>query len=201
MIDDNRIHDERATAAELVRLCGNLPLALRLAAAQLSTQPRHTVRALVTRIQQRDRLSALQVPSDPPAAVRLTFHYSYQALAPAQQRLFRRLALAPGPDLTSPVAAALLDTTPDAVEPLLEVLVSANLVDEPEPGHYRLHELLRHYAAAQAEADDTATEREAAVQRVIAWNLSTAETTITVPNQHRRRPAPANSHWSPPCKR
>ncbi len=187
ILDDDRVHTERAAVAELTRLCGHLPLALRLAAARLATRPQHSVRALLEWIRQRDRLSTLQVPGDPLAAVRLAFDHSYLALRPLPRKLFRRLALAPGPTLTGPVAAALADTTVEAAEPLLGVLTAASMVDEPEPGRYRLHDLLRHYAAEKAGAEESEAEREAAIRRVLTWYRHTADAATTVLDPHRRR--------------
>lgn len=187
IVADDRVRQERTAVSELAQLCGHLPLALRLAAAKLNTQPGHTVRSLVTRIRGRERLSSLQLPGDPPSAVRRAFDHSYLALDPPTGRLFRRLALAPGPDLTVPVAAALLDGTVGEAEPMLEALVSASLVDEHLPGRYRLHDLIHHYAAGLADHEDTPAQRESAVRRVLAWYLHTADAATATLDPHRRR--------------
>ncbi|MET0136590.1 MAG: BTAD domain-containing putative transcriptional regulator, partial [Kibdelosporangium sp.] len=187
ILDDDRVRTERAAVAELARRCGHLPLALRLAAARLSTQPQHSVRALLSWIRQRDRLSALQVPGDPLAAVRVAFDHSYFALDPQSRQLFRRLALAPGPSLSCHVAAALMDTTVDAAELLLDVLTSASMVEQPEPGRYRLHDLLRHYAAEKTKTDETEADQDAAIRRVLEWYRCTAADATAVLDPHRRR--------------
>jgi DNA-binding SARP family transcriptional activator/tetratricopeptide (TPR) repeat protein len=187
IIADDRVRTERSAVSELAQLCGHLPLALRLAAARLSTQPRHTVRSMVTRIRDHDPLASLWVPGDPQSAVRLAFDHSYLALDGSHRCLLRRLALPPGPDVTVPVAAAILDNTVDAAEPMLEALVAANLVDEHMPGRYRLHDLIRHYAAGRADLEDGPLDREAAIRRVLVWYLHTADDASRILDPHRRR--------------
>jgi hypothetical protein len=56
--------------------------------------------------------------------------------------------------LTIPAAAALAGQPTEAVTRWLDRLVRAHLVEEPSPGRYALHDLLRHYAAGKAVAED-----------------------------------------------
>jgi DNA-binding SARP family transcriptional activator len=128
---------------EVVRRCGYLPLAIRIAAAKLRTRPAWTVQHLLSRLRSRNRLTELAVGD---RSVLTAFDTSYQRLGPAQQGLFRLLGRLPsgGFDLPSAAAAAglpLLET-----ERLLEDLLDAQLLDAPEPTRYRAHELIREYA-------------------------------------------------------
>ncbi|MGO4751456.1 transcriptional regulator, partial [Streptomyces sp. 2MCAF27] len=83
------------------------------------------------------------------------FASAYRRLRPDQARAFRLLALADGPDLSLPVAAALLgrDRRDPSVEPLLDSLVDSGLLESPAPGHYRYHALIRLYARRRADAE------------------------------------------------
>jgi DNA-binding SARP family transcriptional activator len=154
---DERVRAEPRAAAELARLCGNLPLALRIAAANLSTRRHTSIAAYAARLAG-DRLGGLQVDGD---GVRATFDLSYAALPVQARRLFRLLGLVPGPDITAPAAAALAGTDPATVTLALDRLATAHLVDEDAPGRYTMHDLLRHYAAEQAAGEPDAGRRAA----------------------------------------
>jgi DNA-binding SARP family transcriptional activator/tetratricopeptide (TPR) repeat protein len=145
---------ERAAAepeqvAELARLCGHLPLALRIAAANLACQPDRRIADEVTALSADDRLTVLEVDGDRHNAVRAAFDRSYVALNPAERTLFRRLGLVPGPDVSVEAVAA-LGGEPAA----LDRLARANLAQASGPDRYAMHDLLRLYAREQADDDD-----------------------------------------------
>ncbi|MDT7782603.1 MAG: hypothetical protein QOF58_1022 [Pseudonocardiales bacterium] len=131
------IGGSRTERAELARLCGHLPLALRIAAANVAEGH---LPDYLTELRGDDRLSALEIEGD--AAVWATFDLSYRAQTPAAQRLFRLLGHVPGPDFGVGGATALLGE--DAADPLGQ-LVDANLVHRAQD-RYSLHDLLRIYA-------------------------------------------------------
>ena len=60
VVGDARVADDETNARELVRLCGNSPLALRIAAAHLSTRPDQPVGDYVTALRTGDRLAVLE---------------------------------------------------------------------------------------------------------------------------------------------
>jgi tetratricopeptide (TPR) repeat protein len=187
-----------AAVAEVSRLCGRLPLAIRLAAAGLRHHPTWTVTDLAAELTAaRDRLAALQAEE---VSVAAAFDLSYQDLTAGQQRLFRRLGLHPGADFDAYSAAALDDTDLQATRRRLSELYDHNLIGEPARGRYRLHDLLREYGQARAAADD-ATENQATIGRLLDYYLHTAvaasrytawRTSITGPPPPG--PAPA---WAP----
>ena len=98
---------EAQATAELARLCGHLPLALRIAAANLACQPGRRIADEVAALSAGDRLNALEIDGDRQSAVRAAFDQSYFTLSPAERLLFRRLGLVPGPDFSTEAAAAL----------------------------------------------------------------------------------------------
>jgi tetratricopeptide (TPR) repeat protein len=166
---------EGVAGAELARLCGRLPLALRIAAANLSSRPRPDVADYVARLREDDRLAALAVEGDDTAAVRGAFVPSYRALKPAAQRLFRLLGLAPGTDFTVPTAAALLDVSAGEATRLVEQLAAASLVQQYEPRRYQFHDLLRLYAVTIAHEEDDTPTRERVLRRLYEHYLHTAD--------------------------
>jgi DNA-binding SARP family transcriptional activator/tetratricopeptide (TPR) repeat protein len=156
----------------LVRRCGHLPLALRIAGARLAARPRWPLRALADRLADaRRRLDELQVAE---LGVRSSFQVSHELLRESTEPDERAasaalplLSLPDGPDLGVPAAAALLDR-PDA-ERLLDRLADCHLLECPAPGRYRQHDLVRLFGRALP-----ADGADAALGRLLGWYANTA---------------------------
>ena len=160
-----------AAAGELARLCGYLPLAIGMIASQLRHHPVWTAAELAADLAAaRDRLAVMRAEN---LSVAAAFGLSHADLTSAQQRLFRRLGLHPGPDFDAYAAAALDGTTLDAARRGLEGLYDQHLLTEPGPGRYRLHDPLREHARTLAAADDPA-DSDAATGRLLDYYLQTA---------------------------
>jgi tetratricopeptide (TPR) repeat protein/transcriptional regulator with XRE-family HTH domain len=148
-----------APGGEIARLCGYLPLAIGMLARQLQHHPSRTSADFAASLAAaRDRLAAMRAEN---LSVAAAFDLSYGDLSQAQQRLFRRIGLAPGTDIDAYAVAALDDTSLEKARAQLEELYDHHLITEPAPGRYLLHDLLREYARALA-ADDTADSHPAA---------------------------------------
>ena len=156
---------------ELTRLCGYLPLAIGMLASQLRHHPAWTPAELAADVAAARDRPALMHAED--VSVATAFGLSYTDLTVAQQQLFRRLGLHPGPDIDACAAAALDGTTLDAARRDLEGLYDQHLLTEPAPGRYQLHDLLREHARALAAADNPA-ESDAATGRLLDYYLHTA---------------------------
>jgi len=160
-----------AAVGELTRLCGYLPLAIGMLASQLRHHPAWTPAELAADVAAaRDRLALMHAED---VSVGAAFGLSYTDLTAAQQRLFRRLGLHPGPSIDAYAAAALDGTTLDAGRRGLEGLYDQHLLTEPSPGRYQLHDLLREHARALAAADNPA-ESGTATGRLLDYFLHTA---------------------------
>ncbi|WP_433363168.1 ATP-binding protein [Actinoplanes sp. CA-142083] len=125
---------------QVLRQCGGLPLALRMAGARLRHRPGWSVAVLAERM--RDNAGRFDA----------VFGMSLQQLDADQRRLFRLLGALPGADFDDGVAAALFSG--DVVDHL-EELVDAHLIEEISPGRYRMHDLIRRYAAELAVAEES----------------------------------------------
>jgi DNA-binding SARP family transcriptional activator/DNA-binding XRE family transcriptional regulator len=158
--------------AELAGLCAHLPLALRIAAANLAARPGYRLADYVAALASGDRLTGLAVPEDEQTAVRSAFELSCDTLKPELRRLFRLAGLAPGPDLTGPAVAALAGIATGQAESLLDRLVARNLIDEYAHRRYRLHDLLRLYAAELAAAEESTADQDAAIDRLAAHAMA-----------------------------
>ncbi len=192
LLGHERLSAEPKAAADLARLCGYLPLALRIAAAQLVRHPVRPIADLVARLRDGDRLAVLEIEGDEQSAVRAAFDLSYVALKPEARRVFRLAGLLPGTDLTAPAAAALTASTTAQTERILAQLTDAHLLDEPVPGRYLPHDLLRLYAQTLTEAEDGPAERRAATRRLYDFYLHTTDAAarLLYP-QMQRLPLPA----------
>ncbi|WHT21202.1 BTAD domain-containing putative transcriptional regulator [Crossiella sp. CA-258035] len=164
---------EPAAAAELARLCGHLPLALRVAAGNLAGRPSARIADYVAELSA-ERLAGLRIEGDDATAVQAAFDLSYDMLDPPAQRLFRLLGLVPGNDFTKEVAAALAALPVDTTLPLLRQLCTANLVQHQAGDRYQAHDLIRLYAAERAAAEETAQSLDAARRALLAYYLHTA---------------------------
>ncbi|GAA3769379.1 hypothetical protein GCM10022225_65170 [Plantactinospora mayteni] len=141
---------------EVLRRCGNLPLAIRVAAARLRHRPAWTLDTLVERLREGE------------LAVSDVFEMSLRQLDPAQRRMFGLLGLVPGEDIDAYGAAALAGIPLANARSLLEDLVDVHLVQEPAAGRYRMHDLLRQ----AARADDAAADPVPAIARLGDYYLS-----------------------------
>jgi DNA-binding SARP family transcriptional activator/Tfp pilus assembly protein PilF len=188
---------EREAAAEVARLCGYLPLALRIAAARLTARPSWPVRALVERLTDTHRrLDELQAGD---LGVRTSFQVSLVALRDsadprdrAAARAFPLLGVLDGADVGIPVAARLIDTPEADAEAALERLVDAQLLDSPVPGRYRLHDLLRLFARERAAEERPPAERAAALVRALTWYRAAACRTLAVLRPGHQHPVLAH---------
>lgn len=139
--------------AGVAALCGNLPLAIRIAAARLQNRPQWTVMSLAERLgSEHDRLAELKVSGRDVAAA---FTLSYQDLDAAQQRMFRLLGWNPGVDIGVPAAAALADVGAAEAERLLEDLLDAHLLRQPALGRYAFHDLIAEHARHAARDEES----------------------------------------------
>jgi tetratricopeptide (TPR) repeat protein/transcriptional regulator with XRE-family HTH domain len=155
-------------ASRLARLCVHLPLALRIAAANLATDPASSIAEFADKLAH-DRLAVLTSPGDEGRAVQAAFDISYGAQSVPARRMFRLLGLVPGPDFTIDAAAALADVNVSEAAALLDPLARAHLVQRLGKCRYSLHDLLRHYAQDRLRHE---SDRQEATNRLLDYYLA-----------------------------
>ncbi|MER6528545.1 BTAD domain-containing putative transcriptional regulator [Streptomyces sp. NPDC001508] len=172
-----RMRDDAEAAAEIARLCGRLPLALRVAAAGLAARPHWTAAELARRLRdERTRLAALALGD---LDVRSTLLTAYHDVDEETRHAFRMLAPAPLPDFAPWAATALLGTDPARAERLTERLVQAHLLEARRrpgrlaPVRYGFHALLRSLAL-DVLAEESPQQGPAAVARLCRAYLAAA---------------------------
>ncbi|MER6625410.1 tetratricopeptide repeat protein [Streptomyces sp. NPDC000931] len=166
--DDSRVDDDHEMAERLAGLCGHLPLALQIAAALLAEDPGKPVAELVAELtESRNRLDHLD---DGERSVRAAFELSYRRLPPEHARLLRLLALAPGPEVSDEVVAALVGAEEPSVR-ALKALARAHLLERgSDRGWWRLHDLVRVFGADVVAGDAALREEgETARERVLKF--------------------------------
>lgn len=196
---------EDPEAPEITRLCGGLPLAVRVAGVCLATRPRLTPGRLASRL--RDENRRLDVLSLHGLAVRPSLNAGYRDLTPGERRTVRFLSLLATPDVAAWAAAALLGVSPDVATTRLETLVDAevlNLLGEDVAGQlrYGLPVLTRLHARERAQAEDASPARVAALRRAFgAWlrgverSASPVPEDITPPVRGGAGPATRQPAW------
>ncbi|TWP44903.1 tetratricopeptide repeat protein [Lentzea tibetensis] len=162
----SRVSAEPEAVRELVELCARLPLALRIAAANLLARPGRSVADYVTELRGGDLLAALTVPGDPDTAVRAALDLSYTAMDPLARKLFRLMGLVPGRDITPSAVTALADISQRDAVTGLQALAAAHLVDEHATGRFTFHDLLRLCALERCREEDPVEARNAALERM-----------------------------------
>ncbi|HEY2307200.1 MAG TPA: tetratricopeptide repeat protein [Streptosporangiaceae bacterium] len=162
-----------AEVAEVVELCGRLPLAIQLTAGRLARDYPPRLGDLTAEL------------SRPPARVEGTdvaaldwvpaFELSYRALAPGHQEFFRRLGLSPATQISLHAAAALGGGTLAEAGEAIGALLDHHLLSRAPGGQFVFHDLIRGYAAMCAARDDSASVRRQAIGRLLDYYLQTAD--------------------------
>jgi DNA-binding SARP family transcriptional activator len=173
-----RVAAEPVAAREIVRLCGFLPLAIRVAGARLGARPHWPLSRLEADLtDEGTRLNTLRLGD---LEVRASLARSYDTLDVMARRAFRLLGLIDAPDFAPWVTAALLDVSQLRAEELMDTLVDQHLLEVAGRNalgrlRYRFHDLLRAYARELAVAQESDAGRLAALERAFGGWLSLAE--------------------------
>ncbi|WP_329100599.1 tetratricopeptide repeat protein [Micromonospora sp. NBC_01699] len=181
----DRVAREPDAVDRIAAASAGLPLALSIVAARAATHPEFGLGRLADELQGgRGSLDGF-TGGEATADVRAVFSWSCRGLDPPTARLFRLLGLHPGPDLSIAAAASLTGVPVAGVRAPLAALTRANLLAEPLPGRYALHDLLRAYALEQLDTNDPDPVREAALGRLFDHYLHTAHAADLLLYQHR----------------
>ncbi|MCT2582619.1 AfsR/SARP family transcriptional regulator [Actinophytocola gossypii] len=153
---------DRELRRRLARLCGHLPLALRIAGARLAGGPQWSVADLVAELaDERGRLSALDL-DDPATSVRAALDVTYRSLAQELADTVCLLGLFPGPRLGPYPVAALCGIPVEVARRRLRALAASFVVTEASRDVFLMHDLVRLHAnelAAKLSEEDTSVAR------------------------------------------
>ncbi|WP_433796724.1 BTAD domain-containing putative transcriptional regulator [Actinoplanes sp. CA-252034] len=178
ILPDTRVDGDPRAAADLVRLCDGLPLAVRIAGARLTSRPQWTLSHLVALLRdEQGRLDRLHIGD---LHVRASLTLSYQGLPPTARLLFRLLGAFDVPDFPGWLAGVLSDPAGDDLDTLVDTLVDTHLltpvgIDAVGQARYRFHDLVRLFARDRARAEDPPERLRAAVSRGAGAWIAVAE--------------------------
>jgi tetratricopeptide (TPR) repeat protein len=168
MCADGRVTAQSAESAELARLCGYLPLALRVVGARLAGHPRWRVSRLTGEladaVQTLDELAAGGKP-----VVRAAFDLAYADLPERTAQVYRYAGLLVGSHFDAAVVAAICDIPVSVARRELDELDRACLVDEREDETIALHRLSQAHALRLSAELDSAETRNIVLRRAVDW--------------------------------
>jgi len=169
-----RLNAEPAAAAALIAFCSGLPLALGIVGSRIGEHADFPLATWADELRDTaTRLKALDA-GGPTASLAAVLSWSFDALSVDQANLFCLLGLAPGPDI-SLRAIISLSARPDSwVAANLGALERQHLLQQHVPGRYRMHDLVRLFAAERANRHQTKKTREAALRRIADFYVHTA---------------------------
>jgi len=155
----------------VVRACGWLPLAVRIAAGRLRHDPAATAATLLADLaDERAQLTELS-PED--AGIRVALQVSVQRLPPDVEEAFRAVGLHPGPAIGPGPIAAIAGIEPAKARDRLRRLAEHHLI-EPDtaaksPPRYAVNNLVRVYGRELAEQELDDRERAARLDRLAEY--------------------------------
>jgi DNA-binding SARP family transcriptional activator/tetratricopeptide (TPR) repeat protein len=186
----DRIAAEPGAAEELLDRCAGLPLAISIVGARAAVQPGLALATLAGELREPPRrLDALDT-GDTSTSLRASLACSHRALPAEAAAVFGWLGLAPGPDIGTAAAAGLAGASTVDVRATLHRLQDAHLVQEHRSGRFRMHDLVRHYAAGVADRDGRCAG--VPLRRLVDHYLHTAAAAALLLDPHRQpvRPDP-----------
>ncbi len=181
--------------AEVVELCGNMPLAIQLAASRLRHRPAWTTVDLAQTLSRtQNRLREIRGEE---LEVASSFELSYRYLSRQQQSAFRQVGCYPGPDFSLHAASAASGLPLTQTDRLLDGLLGYHMLEEPAPGRFRSHDLLKEYSRELGLREEAEEVRRMVVHRLLDYYLHTAASADRILFAHRRRLEIAVDHIPP----
>ncbi|MCX5121765.1 tetratricopeptide repeat protein [Micromonospora sp. NBC_00362] len=174
-IGSARIQEEYNEALLIAKICDYNPLALRLIGERIGRMQDARLRDVVDELDfEFNRLDAFNANDGDLADLRAVFSWSYDHLESTTAAVLRLVGgLYPGNDIGLATAAAISGLGLADTRWHLDRLVATNLVEQSAYNRYRLHDLLRTYAAERTHQQDSAEARAKAQERLLQWFRNT----------------------------
>ncbi|WP_410669844.1 BTAD domain-containing putative transcriptional regulator [Amycolatopsis sp. cmx-4-68] len=159
----------------LARLCGYLPLALRIAGARLSASPQRTAEELVDELgNERTRLAGLQVDGADDG-VRAAFDVSFRGLPGEVAETFLQLGAVPGVMVGPHLMAAVGQIPVTEARRRLRALAAHNLIAETARDVFVPHDLVWLYLRELAEQELGEKDRDEALGWTVRYYQAVAD--------------------------
>ncbi|WP_216211046.1 helix-turn-helix domain-containing protein [Amycolatopsis aidingensis] len=173
-VGEARVGADPLSAETVIRRCGCLPMAVRIAAEHVQQRRYRTLEYLAGELATAARRLDPFISADPAVSIHTAIDVSYLALPPLAARVFRLLGISPAYLVSPESTAALTGLDLARVQRALDVLYGAHLLDDAPAGRMRMNRLLRAYAAQRAVVEESLSEVERARDRVLRWYTATA---------------------------
>lgn len=198
VIGDERIDADPLGAQALAESCARLPLALGIGADLTTIRRRSSLQDLADELRAY-RLELLSSGGDERTEIRTVFSWSYFHLRHDRARAFRLLGLHPGTSIDIHAFSALTGLDLAVARLRIDDLTRASLVEDAGLDRYRLHDLLREYAAELAAYGDEA-ERQDALTRLFDYyrGMASAAMDLVAPQEKAHRPDVPAVTWTAP---
>jgi DNA-binding SARP family transcriptional activator/tetratricopeptide (TPR) repeat protein len=144
ILGQDRIEAEPDALADLVQLCGRLPLALRIAASRVGRRSEWTIRHMTDLLS--DETRRVRELSSGQHSIAATLALSYNSMPGQHRTAFRLLAWHPGLSISRLCAAALLDVSVEETDRILEHILDIHLIQQLTWDRYVFHDLARRFA-------------------------------------------------------
>lgn len=189
-LGNRRVVAEPDAVADLARACAGLPLAITVVIGRVRTHPNFRLTSLAADL--RDTATRLRMLDgiDSAASVPAALSWSYARLTSQQRHVFGLLAIAPGPDIGLPAAAALTDIPLDQLDTMVAVLEQVSLLDQHVPRRYHMHDLVRLVAIHYTHRDVAPANQFAALRRLTDFYLDITTAGAVILDPHRAPPGP-----------
>lgn len=172
---------DRKHQARMVKLCSGLPLAIELLADHVARSPAAELSGFADRLDPRQLVTEIGEHGDGTANLRALFSWSYLALGRSARRLFRLLALHPGPDIGIDAVRACDGRSRAEAAQGVSTLMVMHLLAEPEEfGRFRYHDLIREFALECAALEEGQESVDAVGRRVLRFYLDSANNALRV---------------------
>ena len=166
-LGEQRIRDEYDAAIGLATLCGGLPLALQWVSGRLLRNPHWTLHRMFTALinpqTRKDLIGSCQ------RDLSGRFYTLYEELSPDTQRALCALSHIHADEFTLDMAAAVLGTSVDDAERMIEYLMEWQIIsvhyDSARAAVFRINPFVRTFAVSVSETSDPLADLENVRQR------------------------------------
>jgi tetratricopeptide (TPR) repeat protein len=183
---------EPGDTAEVARLCGFLPLAIRLAASRLRSGAVPRLPDLIEELHEPD--TGRGHADDVYHRIQAAFELSYCQLTIDERRFFRYLGISPCTDISVHSGAVISGEPEAAAEAALGTLSSHHLLEEMSPGRFGFHDLIRAFAATRFASEDPETEARFAVGRLAEYYIRAVQHANQVVREQPAEAPPADGY-------
>ncbi len=151
-VDEHRVAAEPEASKAIARHCAHLPLALRIAADRMASQPYLPLEVHAEELaNSSQRLETLRNWLHESALCHCLWTPNYHAMSDQAKRAFLLLGLWAGPDISLLTAMAVLNSDAETTRHWLTEMMNVHLLEQTAVERYQMHDLLRLYAAKLAQ--------------------------------------------------